>query len=454
MPPLPLASLLQASLPRLSPDGRALISAVACFNGRVASGNALAQLLGFRNRFQLGRALRREGLPSLRELTGWATVLHWLQESRATDTSLLQLAERERLPPTICYRLVRRVTGMRWRELSRSGLPAAMARFRQICQAPVTVRWAPRVRARRPVPSRTTSGLEPLPDDQCGVARKRVRLDGCPTYVAISAHGTAYVTRSHAASVERLDLASRRFVATIPVGRVPTRLAFDREGTRAYVANQFDDDVSVIDVARDHELTRIPVAGNPFAVAPSAHDQLLYVTTNLDLLHAVCLRSKRTVASLSLPGPATHLALGPSGTRLYASTRDGGSVLEVDTRTLRPLRTFHLGGRTQGLQVAPDRLELYVANERGWLDVIRLCTGVRVAAVELGGLPFALALSPDGRLVYVVLGASGRIAVVDRLSRRLVKTIHTGGSPYSVAFDWSGRTAVVTNEAGWLDFLG
>src|SRR6266853_5298575 len=116
MPPLALASLLQGALPWLSSDGRAVVNTLICDNGRVGSTRALCERVGLRSRFQLGRLLRREGLPPYEELAGWVSVLHWMLRSDTGGSALRALAAQTRIETASAYRLVRRVTGHRWKE--------------------------------------------------------------------------------------------------------------------------------------------------------------------------------------------------------------------------------------------------------------------------------------------------------------------------------------------------
>ena len=122
MPPLPLTALLETNLPRLSRNGRAIVGALGCFNGKPQSPSQVASLIGLRTRFQLARALRREGLPPLEELAAWTRVLYWLQEAERTDASLFNLAQQAGIDPAIAYRLVHRTTGIRWVQARRAGL--------------------------------------------------------------------------------------------------------------------------------------------------------------------------------------------------------------------------------------------------------------------------------------------------------------------------------------------
>lgn len=133
MPLLPLTSVLQTALPDLSKNGRALLGVLGCLNGHLPKSQEFAEWLGFHDRYQLARALRREGLPSIEVIGGWARTLYWMSEAEKTGKSLRELAEREHVDPAIAYRLVRRVTGQRWSEVRREGLAVTMLRFRDCC---------------------------------------------------------------------------------------------------------------------------------------------------------------------------------------------------------------------------------------------------------------------------------------------------------------------------------
>lgn len=133
MPPLPLASVLLQSLPWLSARGRAAIKCLVCDNGRVSSAKSLATRLGLRNRYQLARLLRSEGLPNYDVLTGWISSLYWRVEAERTDAALLALAHRCHVPAATSYRIVRRVTGSRWSEFRRTPADEALRRFIEQC---------------------------------------------------------------------------------------------------------------------------------------------------------------------------------------------------------------------------------------------------------------------------------------------------------------------------------
>ncbi len=273
------------------------------------------------------------------------------------------------------------------------------------------------------------------------------------TFVAASPSGVIYVTRLDEGSVSRLNLAERAFTAAVAVGSVPSRVTFNATGTTAYVSNQFSEDVGIINVATNTQTDVIPTTGDPLPVALSIDGAALFVTTNADRLYRFSLASRAPTDSLALPATSHHLVVHPGGNLLYVATREGGSVLEVDARTLAVKRTFTLGGRTNGMVLAPDRETLYIANDYlSLVHVITLSTGA-VGSIALSGGPFAVGLGPDGTRLYASLTFDGKVQVVDRASRRVLQTITTGGAPRLMVADAARGLVVVANEAGWVDLL-
>jgi YVTN family beta-propeller protein len=126
--------------------------------------------------------------------------------------------------------------------------------------------------------------------------------------------------------------------------------------------------------------------------------------------------------------------------------------MEVEARTLKTLGSYVVGGVVQELACTPDGLRLYATNEHGWLDAIQLTTGQR-ESLNFETMAHGLAVSPDGAMVYVGLLQAGAVAVVDRQSLTKAATIPTGGKPRRIAFDGSGRRAIIANECGWVDLV-
>lgn len=279
-------------------------------------------------------------------------------------------------------------------------------------------------------------------------------LAGGPLGVVVASAGVGFVTLDQVAQVARLDLAAPHQTAAISVGDVPSYIAATSGGAQIFVANQWSDNVGVIDPISNTQSTMIPVVGDPLPVAVSVHDNVLFTTTNANNLYKIDIATRTVSGSLALPATSHHLLVHPNDTLVYVATRDGGSVLEVNWRTMTVARTFVLGNRPQGMALSPDRQELYVANELGnVVHVINLTTGSVAANIPLAGGGEGLSLNVDGSKLYVGLVFSGSVQVIDRATRAVLKTINTGGRPREIAVDAPRQRMIVVNEAGWVDFL-
>ncbi len=130
------------SRPDLSLPSRAVVEAVLLIGGSVGTAADVAPLLGLQNRFELGRLLKREGLPALHCLAGWANVLAWVERAESTGCSLCQIAFRARKDPATCYRTVKRITGLHWLEIRRRGSAWVLHEFIAHCRGKQSSRRA------------------------------------------------------------------------------------------------------------------------------------------------------------------------------------------------------------------------------------------------------------------------------------------------------------------------
>jgi len=467
MPPLPLTSLLYTALPKLSRTNRAILSTLGCLNGKAPAADEIAAWVGLRDRHQLSRSLHRDGLPPIERLAAWTRVLYWLLEAETSHSSLLQLARREGIDPAAAYRLVQRVTGQRWSGARRAGLTVALLRFREQCRGPlvgarrrlgatqgevVAVAVGDDYTIMRP-PLSLQASRQATRGHPVGVLAGRIPMSGYPCQVVIAPDGTAYVARAHAAALECVSLAPLRSIGTIPTGAAPTSVALNASGRNAYVVNQFSEDIAVVDLMARARTDSIAVPGHPLAGTLSPDGRTLFVVTNLDRLCAVNLAARRVTSTLALTHAGHAAATHPSGRWVYVPTWRAGTLVEVDAHTLLVAREFTLGGITQETVVSADGLTLYVANQGGWLDVIHHRTGRQVARINFRAPAVHLAASPDGAVLYAGLHFSGRVAVIDRETLRVTGMLEPGGKPRAIAFDPTGRHAVVGNEEGWLDLV-
>ena len=283
-------------------------------------------------------------------------------------------------------------------------------------------------------------------------------LGSRPFGVAISPAGVTYVSRLDAARLQRFDLPSTQLGASVTVENGPVGVIFSPDGNTAYVANQSSNSLGFVDVATNTQVATTAMAGSPLGLAVSADGSVVYVGNGSGSVQVVNASTRAVVATIGLSGAINAIARHPSQPLIYASSFNSGAVWEINTTTNTVSRTFNTGGMPQGLVVAPDGSELYIANESGALLVWNLTTGALGTSISGASSGFGIAMTPDGSQLYVTrpgfVGSGGVVYVVNRVARTVADTIpFPGGSPRRVAINPAGTLVVVADEAGSVHFI-
>ncbi len=126
-----LGSFLTIAFPSRTPEGQRIVLAIAACGGDLPSADEFAAELQFDNRHQMARTLIRAGLPPLEHIAGWGMVLGWTLRTEMDGTTLCEIANESQRDPAVCYRLVKRLTGKVWSEVSGLGSAWVIGAIRQ-----------------------------------------------------------------------------------------------------------------------------------------------------------------------------------------------------------------------------------------------------------------------------------------------------------------------------------
>ena len=111
--------------------------------------------------------------------------------------------------------------------------------------------------------------------------------------------------------------------------------------------------------------------------------------------------------------------IAPPGTdesTLPPPDRSADGIGVVDVRQGKLLRVIPAGTDPEQLAVSHDGRWLFVANEdAGTTSVIDVSEGRLVSSIAVGGEPEGVDLRPDGKVVYVTSEEDNQVAVIDAL---------------------------------------
>ena len=163
-------------------------------------------------------------------------------------------------------------------------------------------------------------------------------------------------------------------------------------------------------------------------------------------LVAVELLSGRILRRLRMPADPQNVEAG-ARTAVVVSTR-GGAVTLVDVFTLRIRNVLRGFASPHIAALSPDGRYAYVTDDaRGQLVKIGLASARIVSRLFVGLGAHHMAVSPEGRQLWIALGERARsITVVDTTRMRVTAHIVPDGAAHDLAFSPGGRRVWVTHD--------
>ena len=144
------------------------------------------------------------------------------------------------------------------------------------------------------------------------------------------------------------------------------------------------------------------------------------------------------------------LPLAAGTVRIIQTNSAGDDVSIIDPAINKVVGTIHGIEVNHGAAAAPDGSRYYISDEGGGtLDVVDRKTLQVMRRIPLSGHPNNIAISKDGRRVYVSIAvAPGAVDVIDTESLKNVKSIPVKGALHNTYVTPDGKYVVTGSIAG------
>ena len=249
---------------------------------------------------------------------------------------------------------------------------------------------------------------------------------------------------------------------TGPVGALPWRVVVDEQSGRAFIANNGDLTMSVLDTTTGQLLSTVPLTDSPHIVAVDPRRGRVFVTLHtinmLGVLDATSGRLLRTVPVGTSPEwPAVD---EPSGHVFVANSSDP-TVTMLDAQTGRVLRTVSMGTHTDTVAVDAATAHVFVTGLDGTVAMLDARSGRLLHSAHVGQTTgYFLAVAAREHRVFVSYLPARTVSMLDARTGRLLWAIRLPFSPTAALVDeHTGRAFVagalnnLSGRPGWVAVL-
>lgn len=256
-----------------------------------------------------------------------------------------------------------------------------------------------------------------------------------------------------------IDPATLKVLGRVPTGVGPHEVIASADGRTAYVANYgtqqtLGNSLSVIDLVARKESKRVELGPlfRPHGIVESGGK--IYFTTEVNRAIARYDPALSRVDWVMGTGQtATHmLAVTPDGKRAFTANIGSDTVTAIELNAPPgPKMIAHIavGKQPEAIAVSPDGRELWVGqNGDGQISIIETATQQLKESIKVGEVPIRVKFTPDGKRVLVSDAQANQLIVLDAQTRKEIKRIAIEGTPVGILVQPDGRRAFVAAMQG------
>jgi YVTN family beta-propeller protein len=241
--------------------------------------------------------------------------------------------------------------------------------------------------------------------------------------------------------------------AEIPVGEGPDAIVLDTANNTAFVANQFTNNITEIQLSTQAVLQSVTVGSQPApaGLALDVPNGTLYVANSgSNNVSAVSLSYGGISASIPVGSYPDAAVYDPTDKDVYVADAGSAEVTVISTINNMVVATIPVQSNPDAILLDPVSHNLFVADAgTDNVSVVSTVSNLVLATVMVGSSPGvggAIAFNPLNNSVLVANQGSNNVSVIGGTNHTAYGSIPVGSGPSGIAVDVAAREAFVANR--------
>jgi len=266
---------------------------------------------------------------------------------------------------------------------------------------------------------------------------------------------TAYVTNEKDDTLSVIDLKEMKVVKTINVGQRPRGVYLSPNNKNLYLCASDDDTIQEIDVETLKVVHELPSGANPETFAINAAGTRIYTSNESDnVVTVIDLENRKLAGQVDVGVEPEGMAVSPDGKIVINTSETTNMAHWIDAETLEIFDNSLVDQRPRHAEFNREGTRLWVSAEiGGTVSIFDVESRQEIAKIPFAikGIhrdrvqPVGIRLSNDGRYAFVALGPANHIAVVDAKKFKVLEYILVGRRVWHMAFTPDQKLLLTTN---------
>lgn len=222
----------------------------------------------------------------------------------------------------------------------------------------------------------------------------KVEVGAHPAHIVFTPKGEyAFVTNNEDNNVTVIDMEKYQKLKTIPTGKGPHGFRISKDGKFAYLANMGEDSVSVINIVRLSHVKNIKVGKTPVTTGITPDGKTLLATLNKENSVAVVDLVEGRITKIPVGEGPAQVFIQQDGKYAFVANQGtkenpSNTITKIEMKTKKIAATITTGKGAHGIVTSKDNKFIYVTNMfDNTVSIINNKTNKVVSTIRVGKIP-------------------------------------------------------------------